>query len=83
MKMNKAQAKMVLDRARQDPVFFVRQVLGGDPWEKQEEILEAVRDHRRVAVRACHGVGKTKVAAWVALWFLYCHKNSKVSFNPL
>lgn len=78
MKMNKAQAKMVLDRARQDPVFFVRQVLGGDPWEKQEEILEAVRDHRRVAVRACHGVGKTKVAAWVALWFLYCHKNSKV-----
>ncbi|NPV44817.1 MAG: AAA family ATPase [Firmicutes bacterium] len=78
MKMNKTQAKMVLDRARQDPVFFVRQVLGGDPWEKQEEILEAVRDHKRVAVRACHGVGKTKVAAWVALWFLYTHPNSKV-----
>jgi hypothetical protein len=41
-------------------------------------VLNAVRDHRRVAVRACHGVGKTKVAAWVAIWFLYCHRNSKV-----
>lgn len=78
MKMNRTQAKKILDRARQDPVFFVRQVLGGDPWEKQEEILKAVRDHKRVAVRACHGVGKTKVAAWVALWFLYTHPNSKV-----
>jgi hypothetical protein len=78
MKMSRTQAKKILDRARQDPVFFVRQVLGGDPWEKQEEILEAVRDHKRVAVRACHGVGKTKVAAWVALWFLYTHPNSKV-----
>lgn len=78
MKMNRTQAKKILDRARQDPVFFVRQVLGGDPWKKQEEILKAVRDHKRVAVRACHGVGKTKVAAWVALWFLYTHPNSKV-----
>jgi len=78
MKMTKAEARLVLDRAKRDPVFFVRKVLGGDPWEKQEEILNAVRDHRRVAVRACHGVGKTRVAAWVALWFLYCHKNSKV-----
>jgi len=76
--MDKTKAKLVLDRAQRDPVFFVRHVLGGDPWEKQEEVLNAVRDHRRVAVRACHGVGKTKVAAWVALWFLYCHRNSKV-----
>lgn len=76
--MDKVKAKLVLDRARRDPVFFVRRVLGGDPWEKQVEVLNAVRNHRRVAVRACHGVGKTKVAAWVALWFLYCHRNSKV-----
>lgn len=76
--MDKAQAKLVLDRCKRDPVFFVRRVLGFDPWEKQVEVLNAVRDHRRVAVRACHGVGKTKVAAWVALWFLYCYRNSKV-----
>jgi len=78
MRMNKKDIKKVLDRAKKDPVFFITQVLGGDPWERQKEILTAVKKHRRMAVRACHGVGKTKVAAWAALWFLYCHKNSKV-----
>lgn len=76
--LSKASIKKVTERAKADPVFFVTHVLGGDPWERQKEILTAVKDHRRVAVRACHGVGKTKVAAWAALWFLYCHKNSKV-----
>ena len=27
-------------------------------WSKQDEILTAVREHRRTAVRSCHGVGK-------------------------
>lgn len=61
-----------------DPVGFVREVLGGYPWSKQREILESVRDHKRTAVRSGHGVGKTKSAAWVALWFLYSHRNSRV-----
>ena len=76
--MTKDEAKKILDRARNDPVFFVRQVLGDDPWEKQEGILQAVRANRRVAVRACHGVGKTRGAAQVILWFLYCHRDCKV-----
>ena len=42
-----------------DPVGYVREVLRFDPWSKQREILEAVRDHKRVAVRSCHGIGKT------------------------
>lgn len=41
-----------------DPVGFVRDELGFSPWSKQVQILEAIRDHPRVAVRACHGVGK-------------------------
>ncbi len=76
--LNKASIKSVIDKARVDPVFFVTKVLGGDPWEKQSEILKAARHSRRVAVRACHGVGKTRVAAWVAVWFLFCHRDSKV-----
>jgi hypothetical protein len=35
-----------------DPVAFCRDVLGMDPWERQVEILEAVRDEARVTVRA-------------------------------
>jgi len=65
-------------RSRRDPVWFVRHVLTVDPWAKQEAVLRAVRDYRRTAVRSCHGIGKTRVAAWVALWFLLTHPDSLV-----
>lgn len=56
-----------------DPVGYCRDVLHFDPWSKQREILEAVRDNKRVAVRSCHGAGKTAVAARLALWWLDVH----------
>lgn len=58
-------------RYRQDPVAFAREILGVEPWSKQVEILEAVRDHKRVAVRSGHKVSKSHSAAILALWF-YC-----------
>jgi phage terminase large subunit len=61
-----------------DPVGFVREVLGGDPWSRQVEILEALRDHPRVTVRSCHGVGKTYIAACAILWRLHCFRPSIV-----
>src|SRR5690349_8689124 len=60
-----------LQRYAADPVGFAVEVLGGEPWERQAEILLAVRDCPRVTVRSAHGVGKTWVAACAALWFLY------------
>jgi hypothetical protein len=42
-------------------------------WSKQAEILQAVRDHRRTAVRSGHGVGKSWTAALVACWWLDTH----------
>jgi phage terminase large subunit len=68
--------KSIYQRITNDPVWFVEHVLGGETWSKQQEILEAVRDHPRVAVRSCHGVGKTWTAARVVLWWLACHKTS-------
>lgn len=62
-----------------DPVGFALDRLGFYTWSKQREIMESVRDHERTAVRACHGPGKTAVAARVALWFLDAHPgNSRV-----
>lgn len=52
-----------------DPVGFSRDILRFDPWSKQRQILESVRDHRRTAVRSGHGVGKTAIAARAALAF--------------
>jgi hypothetical protein len=59
------------DRYRDDPAAFSREILGVQPWEKQIEILEAVRDWDRVACTSGHKCGKSAAAAMVALWF-YC-----------
>jgi len=61
-----------------DPVAFCRDVLKFEPWSKQREILESVRDHPRTTVRSSHGVGKTAIAARIVLWFLKAHKDSRV-----
>jgi len=70
---------LVLLQCRRDPLFFSRHVVGGEqPWSRQAEILHALRDHPRVAVRSGHGVGKTWTAARAAIWFLYTHPHSIV-----
>lgn len=58
-------------RYRDDPVAFFREVLGVEPWSRQIEVIEAVRDHKRVAVASGHKVSKSHTAAGIALWF-YC-----------
>ncbi len=63
---------------KKDPVKFVTDELGAEPWGKQKEILEAVRDHTRVAVRSCNGSGKTYIAAHAVLWWLKCFPDSLV-----
>lgn len=47
-------------------------------WDKQKEIADALVYAERVAVPASFGVGKTYLAARLALWWLYNHKPSKV-----
>ncbi len=53
-----------------DPVLFATHILGVDLWPREAEILRAIRDHRRTAIKACHGVGKTFTLAVAALWWL-------------
>lgn len=56
-----------------DPAAWVSERLGQVVWTKQAEVMAAVRDHRRVAVRSGHGVGKSHVAALLASWWLDTH----------
>lgn len=51
------------------PVAFFRDILGVEPWTKQTEIIEAVRDFDRVAVCSGHKVSKSHSAAGLALWW--------------
>ena len=55
------------------PTRFAGDILGVDLWSKQEEVLGAVRDHLRVAVKSGNGLGKGYSAAVAILWFLCCH----------
>lgn len=73
------QARAVLQRGRRDPVWWFRTVLGVKYLTPDQiEVIESVRDNRRTAVPAGHAVGKTWLAARLALWFLYHWKGSKV-----
>ncbi len=63
---------------KDDPVGFVREVLGAVPESYQERILRACVHNPRVAVRSGHGIGKTTVLAWVILWFLLTRPFSRI-----
>jgi hypothetical protein len=50
-----------------DPLDFWHRILGVDPWKRQRDVILAVRDHPRVAVRSGHKVSKSNTAAGVSL----------------
>jgi len=54
---------------RDDPVAFCREVVGIEPWQKQIEVIEAIRDNKRVAVKAGRKVSKSCTATLIALWW--------------
>lgn len=53
-----------------DLVGWVHDRLGEHFWSKQREIADALVQHRRVAVKACHGPGKSFFAARTAAWWV-------------
>lgn len=64
---------------KDDPVRFVREVLGAEPDDWQCEVLKAIaRGERRISVRSGHGVGKSTVVAWAILWFILTRFPAKV-----
>lgn len=64
---------------RDDPVRFVREVLGAEhPEPYQAEVLSACLEDPRIAWRAAHGVGKTTTLSWILLWWLLTRPFSRV-----
>lgn len=57
-------------RVIQDPVLFASHVLGVELWAREVEMVQTIKSHRRTAIKACHGVGKTFTLAASALWWL-------------
>lgn len=76
--MDQQQAREIMKKSQEDPNWFFRNVLGTNPWPKQEKIALSVRDNVETSVKSCHGAGKTFVAASIALWFSCCFRPSIV-----
>ena len=68
-----------IDRCQKDYEFHIRTVQGCESLlAKQSEICGLLSKHERVAVKACHGVGKTFVAARIVLAFGSSFPGSKI-----
>ena len=56
------------------PEEFARDILGVELWHKQAEVLSALPENQRVAVKSGNGLGKGFCASVAVLWFLYTHE---------
>ena len=63
-------ARHALERYRDTPVRYMREVLGLDPWEKQQEAaMRLLAPPYRVQLKACHKVGKSWLSAALISWW--------------
>jgi hypothetical protein len=76
MKLSGAAQEII--RYLDDPVAFVREMIGVEPDPMQLEVLRAIAVSPAVAVKSGHGIGKSATAAWVILWFLFTHPFARV-----
>ena len=64
---------------RKKPVLYFENILGCTTLEQyQKDCLDYIAKNDRVAIAACHDVGKTFLIARTVHWFLSCYKYSKV-----
>jgi phage terminase large subunit len=70
-------AEELVHRNLNDPRFFIENILGVQAYDKQIEIMESVRDRRRVSVVGCNGSGKDWTAARTLLWWMCTYYPAK------
>jgi hypothetical protein len=70
---NQAAAAAQAHAYRTDPNLWTTNRISEFAWSKQREIMTALLHHRRIAVRSCHGIGKSHIASRVAAWWLDVH----------
>ena len=70
--------RTLINRYKNNPVLFAREVLKAEPEDEQIQMMNSVRDNRMTAVKAGHGVGKTTALSWVILWFMFTRPFPKI-----
>ena len=61
------------ERYRHDIAAWAQERLGVHLWSRQVQIAESVARNRRTAVQSAAGVGKSYLAAIIALWWIDTH----------
>lgn len=61
---------------KHDIRLWAKDKLGLHLWSKQVEIAEALITHKKVAVKSCHGSGKSFFAAVVVCWWVDTRKGT-------
>lgn len=68
-----------IERWRADPALFVSSLMGIEPDDNQRAVMRAVADGARgIAIKSGHGVGKTTLLSWLAVWWISCYLGAKV-----
>lgn len=63
---------------RDNPLLFIRQVIGAEPTEQQTNFINlVVQPHSRVACKSCTSSGKTAAICWLTFYFLICFPDTK------
>jgi len=68
-------------RLRDDPVLFVKTVIGAEPQQWQADALRAIAANDKLAIKSGHGVGKTAFEAWAVLWWLLTRYPTKIAIT--
>lgn len=67
-----------VEEYRDEPVLFVKNVLGAEPLPWQCEFLTHVANgQRRISVRAGHGTGKSTACSWLLIWHMFTRMPQK------
>ena len=77
--IEKSRSTDTLIELHDNPVLFVEEIIGVNPFDWQREALEAISNNDRVSIASGHGVGKTAFLSWLALWWLCTHYPCKVA----
>lgn len=72
------QIQTLREQWQPNPNRFFREILKCEPEPYQERINDAIAMYDRVAISACHDVGKSWDLARIVLWFNTCFPYSKV-----
>lgn len=61
-----------------NPVDFVEDIIRAKPDGNQKDILNSVARYPMTSVRSGHGIGKSAVESWLAIWFLTTRPYPKI-----